>query len=130
MIKYKKGYKYQLYETYSIKTGIKGYFIQTDFLLLDRDGNLVIRKGYAWDGASGIPDTQHNMRASLIHDALYQLMRMGLLPLSYKEAADQIFAHVCKEAGMLEEFSYLMYEGVNKLGFIGLREERPVLTAP
>jgi hypothetical protein len=35
-------------------------------------------KGYAWNGPSGPTlDTRNFMRGSLVHDALYQLMREG-----------------------------------------------------
>ena len=42
---------------------------------LSTGGLLKINKGYSWDGATGIPDTEANMFAALVHDALYQLMR-------------------------------------------------------
>lgn len=47
---------------------------------LGRRGKLTIRAGYAWDGPRGPAiDTRNFMRASLVHDALYQLMRAGEL---------------------------------------------------
>jgi len=74
-IQYRKGYKYQLYITYSYNTGIRGYEISTPFLAMDRYGKLTIYAGYAWDGPSGPSiDTLTFMRASLVHDALYQLL--------------------------------------------------------
>jgi len=80
-ITYKNGYKYQLYNNYKIKTTIYPKSnITTDFIDLDKNGTLTIKKGYAWDGASGIAiDTCNFMRGSLVHDALYQLMRNDLI---------------------------------------------------
>ncbi len=80
-IAYRSGYKYQLAKAYSIGINIKpGKDIKTKFIKLDRTGKLTIVGGYAWDGPSGpVVDTKENMRASLVHDALYQLMRNGKL---------------------------------------------------
>jgi len=47
------------------------------YLKLDGDGQFEFSKGYAWDGPSGSTvDTLNFMRGSLVHDALYQLIRM------------------------------------------------------
>ena len=101
MIKYRKGYKYQLAEHYSRDTNIYGYAIETEFINLDKDGCLFIRRCYAWDGASGPTiDTDNSMEASLVHDALYQLMRMELLPQSYRDYADNLFKKICIAKGM------------------------------
>src|SRR5574343_1486849 len=61
-----------------------------------RDGMLSVVKNYAWNGASfflfywfGTPKTWKT--PSLFHDAWYQLMREGQLPLSYRKHADRLF---------------------------------------
>ena len=37
---------------------------------------MIVEKDYAWDGPSGPTiDTSNSMRASLVHDVLYQAMR-------------------------------------------------------
>jgi len=102
-IKYKKGYKYQLVETYSHNIGIcPSDFLRTEYLQIDPDGYLTIKKGYAWDGASGpTVDTKSSMRGSLVHDALYQMIRLGLLDKSYREKADLFLYEICREDGML-----------------------------
>jgi len=80
MIKYKSGYKYQLVEDYTIQTKIiPSKNIKTDYLELSKDGLLVIKKGYCWDGASGYPDLKTIMRGSLIHDSIYQMLRLNLI---------------------------------------------------
>jgi hypothetical protein len=40
------------------------------------------------------------MRGSLVHDALYELMRKGLLPPSMKTPADNLLKAMCKRDGM------------------------------
>lgn len=75
-ILYKEGYKYQLAEEYTISIPIKpDSNIISDYIDLNNDGELVIKKGYAWDGPSGPTiDSLNFMRGSLVHDALYQLI--------------------------------------------------------
>ena len=92
-IRYRSGYKYQLATRYSILINIKPKKdIKTEFIKLDAKGKLTIKRGYAWDGPSGpVVDTKENMRASLVHDALYQLMRHEELSTkAYKDKADKI----------------------------------------
>ncbi len=65
------------------------------------DGKLHIRAGYSWDGASGgMWDSENVMVASLVHDALYQLLRERVLPQSYRPAADIVFWELCRQKGM------------------------------
>jgi len=105
-MKYKKGFKYQLAEDYSIS--IKKLVeekIELDFITLIPQGDffakLTIKKGYAWDGASGITiDTKSSMRGALIHDALYQLMRMELIDIKWRKYADELLRDLCIEDGM------------------------------
>ena len=80
-IAYKDGYRYQLQEGYSLEISIRPTeAVGNDYIALDPQGALRIAKGYAWDGPSGPTlDTRNFMRGSLVHDALYQLMREGLL---------------------------------------------------
>lgn len=133
-IAYKSGYKYQLQETYTAKTGIRPYkMIVTDYIILDIDGTLTIIKAYAWDGPSGPTiDTPSFMRGSLEHDAFHQLMRLGLLPLSYRILVDQRLRIVCLEDGMWPIRAEWVYLAVREFGESSARPgtERPVLFAP
>ncbi|GAF89000.1 unnamed protein product, partial [marine sediment metagenome] len=91
VISYRGGYKYQLAANYIVQIGIKPENnINTKFIVLSTEGMLSILRGYAWDGASGgYPDLKKIMRGSLIHDALYQLIRMKLLTLGDRKQADK-----------------------------------------
>ena len=98
---FKRGYKYQTSRDYHIKVSIWGREIDTSYVSLDKKGNLLIRKGYAWDGASGPTwDTLNSMIGSLVHDVLYQLIRQGLLNPLYKKYADEVLHDICTEDGM------------------------------
>ena len=84
-------YKYQLVKPYSVQIGIKDRSVNTEFLKLGEDGILTIKERYAWDGPSGPTiDTLNFMRGSLVHDAIYQLIRMKELPYGYRKYADLI----------------------------------------
>jgi len=120
MIKYRTGYKYQLAFDYSYDTGIKPKEVYNgQFLQIDAQGFLTIKSGYAWDGPSGpTVDGSTNMRASLIHDALYQLMRNSVIHRGNRKAADKIFKKLCKEDGMSSFRANIDYWGLRKFGKI------------
>jgi len=116
-IKYISGFKYQLKEDYTIITDIIGYDIKTDYIELNIKGILLIKKGYAWDGPSGPTiDTKTFMRGSLVHDALYQLMRLSLIPESYRKYSDWLLQLICIQDGMSELRAFYVYKAVRWFG--------------
>ena len=118
-IRYRSEYKYQLAEGYAINTSIGPKDdIETDFIDLDTGGSLLVKKGYAWDGPSGpVIDTEENMRASLVHDALYQLMRnKELSARTHRKAADQLFKDICKDDGLSNFRASAYYKALRKFG--------------
>ncbi len=134
-IAYKDGYKYQLKEAYGVEIEIKPSSpIETDYIGLDTEGKLTIAKGYAWDGPSGPTiDTLNFMRGSLVHDALYQLMREGHLDHDvYRETADRILQRICKEDGMCSLRAWWVYQGVRLFADPAAdpASKRPVIRAP
>lgn len=92
-------YKYRLAEAYVIQTAIRPMkHIATDYAVLGMDGVLIIDKGFSWDGASGpAVDTKSMIRASLLHDCLYRLMKDGFLSLKWRKAADKEFRRIYSE---------------------------------
>lgn len=133
-IHYRSGYKYQLVETYSEDVVIcPEKQIETKYINLDEAGLLTIKSGYAWDGPSGPTiDTKSFMRGSLVHDALYQLMRNGLLPSSSREDADQELHRICREDGMNRFRAWYVLLGVRKgAGFAASpKSKKKIRTAP
>ncbi len=114
-IAYKKGYKYQIVEDYATDIDIKpDHDIDIHFISLTLDGHLTVKKGYAWDGPSGPTiDTRNFMRGSLVHDALYQLMREKKLNKElHRKPADKLLRQMCKEDGMWAVRVWWVYLGV------------------
>lgn len=114
-----KKYKYELLKPYTCHTTFRpANLIQNDYLLLSRDGLLVISQGYQWDGPSGISiDTKNFMRGSLVHDALYQLIDEGFLtPKRDRKKADQTLRRICREDGMSWFRAWYVYRAVRMFG--------------
>ncbi len=112
-MKYRDGYRYQLHEDEVFRTRITTVDpIETHFISLQPGGTLTVRRGYAWDGASWAFDTPSFMRGSLAHDALYQLMRMGLLDNRWRAYADEELLTICKEDGMWAPRRWWILKGV------------------
>ena len=87
--------------------------IKTDFILLGTHGYLTIKQGYAWDGASGPTwDDDSNMLGGLVHDALYQLMREGHLPIQTRIRCDEILREICIEKGMSKFRAWYWIKGL------------------
>lgn len=132
-IKYTDGWKYQLKADYSCRTGIEGYIVDSEYIKLNSDGELTIKKGYAWDGPSGPTiDSKDFMRGSLVHDSLYQLIREGHLPESRRDDADRILRRQCEEDGMWSVRAWWVYTAVRNFGksAVGKDGRHPVLYAP
>ncbi len=104
-ITYKKGYKYQLTYQFGIqiRPGLVDDLVVTDYLELDPDGWLIVDSGYAWDGPSGPAIDSHTfMRGSLIHDALYQLIREQRMGVENRLYADQLLRDMYLEDSIRE----------------------------
>ena len=118
-MKYRKGYKYQLVEKYT--AAVSGFLRGTDIranshIWIDAD-RLVMGEGYAWDGPSGpVRDRRKLMRASLVHDALYQLIREGLLPTSARDKADRLFQAMCVDDGVSRPVAWAYYKALRVFG--------------
>lgn len=117
-MKFKQNYKFVLIEDYFIKTQIcHKHEISIDgFINLSTDGSLKIYAGYAWDGASGAIDNKTIIRASLIHDALYQLIREHKLDNAMRKQADEILYNACIDDGMSKFRAKYVYLAVRLFG--------------
>lgn len=115
-----KHWKYLLTEYYQIcltDTPGNHLLIQTDFMRLFGSRKikwLKIENRYAWDGPSGPTiDTESFMRGSLVHDALYQLMREGHLDRKiWRLYADKLLRKICLEDDMSKFRAWYVYHSV------------------
>jgi hypothetical protein len=134
MIYFVEGFKYQLAQSYSVDTPIKGVRIEDDYFDLEESGRLTIHKGYAWDGASGPTfDTKSSMRPSLVHDVFCQAMRDGRLDFDkWQDQVNELFKQMCIEDGMWRVRANLWHSAVEfaDAGNPNQGPERKVLTAP
>jgi len=132
MIYFSEGYKYQLEQTYSQFTGIVCQGGGNAFVDIKPNGFLTISKGYAWDGASGPAiDTLNFRRGSLIHDALYQLIRLGHVSLADRDKADRLLQQIVLEDGMTRLRAWWVYTAVSIFGGVYLNNNATkILTAP
>ena len=109
-----------------------GYDIDTEFISIE-DGTITIFHGYAWDGPSGPTiDTKSFMRGSLFHDALYQLIRMELIPRTYRNKVDKLLVKICLEDGMWKWRTKWVMLGVDKFAASAAHPDhkRRTITAP
>ena len=106
-----KGYKYQLVKPEKVPVGGMPD-VDTEFIMI-RSGHMTVKSGYAWDGPSGPTiDTKTFMRGSLVHDALYQLIREGHLPFKFRNYADWMLRNICLADGMNKFRAWYVYYSV------------------
>ena len=92
---------------------------------------VVVKEGYAWDGASGPTfDTRASMEAALVHDVLYQCMRLGYLSTGERDMSqlpakerrklrknvDLLFLKMLDDGGMRGMRRRVWYRAVRWLG--------------
>ena len=95
-------YKFKVEENFSIELPFKIPDFEHPYAS-SKDGILSVKRGYAWDGASGpIINTRDTLVASLVHDVLYQAMRLNLIKSSKenRQIADKNFFEILKMNGV------------------------------
>ena len=98
--KYK--YKFKVEENFSIELPFKIPDFVHPYASL-KDGILSVKRSYAWAGASGpVINTRDTLVASLVHDVLYQAMRLNLIKPSKenRKIADKNFFEILKMNGV------------------------------
>ena len=95
-------YKFKVEENFSLELPFKIPDFEHPYAS-SKDGILFVKTGYAWDGASGpIINTRDTLVASLVHDVLYQAMRLNLIKSSKENRtiADKNFFEILKMHGV------------------------------
>ena len=118
-------YKYVLVKPMAFDTEIHpdetvNYPPSSALIKLQTTGRLQIEKHYAWNGATAFPDLDTMMRATLAHDALYQLMRSSELHRKWRKGADRLLRKVSIQDGMSRTVAYSIYGSVRALGWYRL----------
>lgn len=132
-IKYTKGYKYMLEEDAWFYTGIKP---DQDFItkrvIHYTDGWMLIKEGFCWDGCSGPTwDDKSNMRAGLMHDGVYYLLRHGF-SMAYRSIGDKKLRDLMIEDGAIRARANYYQWAVSHFGKGSAepKNQRVVQTAP
>jgi len=110
-------YKYELSEDFTIQIPLLNYEIDHVFFKLKENGLFTIHKLYKWDGVSGgMIDTDNSFIGGLVHDALYQAIRLELLPVTEKNTADKIMKALFRACGMSNFRSACAFKMVKLFG--------------
>lgn len=90
----------KLLADYVYTTSVMGYNIETQYIRLTQFGTITIRKGFEWDFATGAIDDPAMVAGSVVHDALYWLIRKNLLGRQHRKTADKDFKRILKAGGV------------------------------
>lgn len=131
-MKYKSGYRYKLDEAYLHELPFDVFDASINGWVVIVDHRLAVANGYAWDGAStGLPWTPKKwLRPSLVHDALYQLIREGKLPMERRADADMVFYQLLRENQVNVLLAFPAYLAVRLFGNYCLRKGKKMKEAP
>jgi hypothetical protein len=114
MFSYKRidRWKYKTCEEYKVYVGLMfGGNVNHPYVKISK-GYIEIKEGYMWDGATFCPDFMEIIRGSLVHDALYQMIREGLIRQDRRKKADELLASICVEDGMSQILASIVYFAV------------------
>ena len=56
------------------------------------------------------------MLGALVHDALYQLIREGVIGIEDRDKCDKILQKICESEGMSKFRAWLVYKAVKRFG--------------
>ena len=133
-IKAVKGYKWKLWEDVSVYLPSSSNVCPQEWgeskhgLVRVKHLTLYIKAGYAWNGANVVWDTKTIVRGSLVHDALYQLIRENSLDESYRNLADKIFREICLEDRMIRMRAWWIFKAVRKYGIHAVKGKPKIYT--
>lgn len=142
IIQYTKSYKYRVNKTFNVQLIdcpqvpflSDSISISMPFAYIEKYGGecyLTLEKYYGWDGATWALDTKNFRRGSACHDAILEMIGLGLLPADpWKKWIDRFLIRLCKEDGMWWPRRKWVYRSVRLLGDPKGSKPRKVYTAP
>ena len=93
--------------------------------VISRSGLLLIEQGFECDGPSGpTVDTTAFLQGAGVHDALYALLRAGVLPQVYRVRADRVMRRLNRAYGMGAFRAWYTYQAVRLFGGSAARPAR------
>ena len=133
-MRYKSGYRYVSQEAVVVDVGAELHVPLQAPLASIAAETLCVMSRYAWDGASFTPFKWFGtpkpwLTPSLVHDALYQLIREGLMDRSYRAAADRLFRTMLIERGVWRWMAWVAYWSVRVFGNFAVRKTNPMREA-
>lgn len=94
-------------------TNVVMRFRGQEFARLTGNGALIVRRGYAWDGATSAPDLKSVLNATLLHDVLCQwgrlLKRSGRIT---RKTTDRVFFEKMVYDGASPMIAFIYWLGV------------------
>jgi hypothetical protein len=98
--------------------------IKIDWVEVDTKGRVTLNPYFVWDGASGPTiDTIGTIRASLVHDVLYRLIRLGHLDQTYKDVADNLLYDFMIADGVAQIRAFAWLKAVRLFGHDSIKPE-------
>ena len=102
-----------------VQTSLDSRLVGNDFISLNNEGLLTIREGYSWNGMTKCPDSKNTMFPSLVHDALYQMMRIDFSKdfndkridgrYRFRKEADKLLVRLCRQNGINRFIASIIY---------------------
>lgn len=141
-IYYTEGYKFRVAKTFEVELVDcpEIPFLADDqrmsmpFAYIERRGwkyFLTLEKYYGWDGATWAIDSKNFRRGSACHDAILEIIGLGLLPADpWKNWVDEFLIKLCKEDGMWWFRCRYVYQTVTNLGDPEGSKPRKIYCAP
>lgn len=87
---------------------------------------VLVRAGYAWDGATGVLFQTANLRVpSLIHDIGCQAVNLGMLPRDFRAAFDAEYYAQALEYGVSKPRAMAHFAAIRLWGMIQKAEKNP-----
>lgn len=116
-IYYRTGFNNQLSDKFIISHDLlPKESVSTKWLSLHNQ-ILTIEEGYGWDGDTGlIEQNKCTVLASCVHDALYDLLRRGLIHYSYRLQADQLYLELAILGGLPRLRAMVRYYAIRWFG--------------
>jgi len=118
-IQYLAGIKYRLDKPYRLKVKLNSDNIVCRHVSYT-DGELLIDREFVWDGVTGMwINESAAMRGSLVHDAIYHLIRECGIDDSNAKIADDLLYQFSREDGVSWTLAQIMHYTTKYLGPYG-----------